>query len=115
MLRKRTEILRDANIINQEVSDFVFYCIDVLETDIENFQSDKAEVFVTHMAMAMQRVVNGEEVNELDDFIWKGMLEEECFGKAEEMYNKISQKSFIKIPEGEKKFIIMHICNLLQQ
>ena len=114
MLKKRTMILKDANMINEEVKDFVFYCIDVLEQDIEDFKSDKAEMLVTHVAMAIQRVSNKEPVNELDEFIWTEILNEDCFENAETLYNKISKKCFIEIPESEKKFIIMHICNILQ-
>lgn len=115
MLRLRTKILRDSKTIDEDVYDYVMSCIDILEQEVKNFEPDKAEMIITHIAMAMQRVKNDEKINELDDFIWEGIQKEENFDYSVEIYEKLASISKIAIPNYEKRFIITHICNLTRE
>lgn len=113
MLKERIEILRSANVINDDVAEKVNKVID----HMENFQFDqsKMEMFTTHLAMATQRIVKNEEVEQLDDEIWKQIVLDGDFEQAKNLMETMEKEISFTYPESEKKFLIMHLCNLLKK
>ena len=99
MLKERIEILRSAAIINDDVAQYVNKVIDILQE--YNFDEPKMEMFTTHLAMAVQRIMVSGAVEQLDD--------------AKQVYSNITRDVPVKIPESEEKFLLMHLCNLLQK
>ena len=57
MLKERMDILQQASVISQEVSDYVKQVIDLLEPSFSEKESGM-EMFTTHLAMATQRIIN---------------------------------------------------------
>lgn len=112
MLKKRIEILEQANVISKEVAGYVNQVIDILHKDVPDYEMSKAEMFITHLAMATQRIFTGAPVEEPDEAIWEEILQSDNFSKAEAFYNNIQAFSPVSYPEGEKKFLMMHLCNL---
>lgn len=110
---ERISILQDANVISKEVADFVRK---VVHEDLNEFKNKTSalEMLTTHLAMATQRVSAQEEVEWLDDMIWKDVVQNEYFDQAQELFVGIESKAPCVYPEGEKRFLIMHLCNLYQ-
>lgn len=114
MLKERMDILQQAAVITQEVSDFVKRIIDLLEPEFPEKESGM-EMFTTHLAMATQRILSNDEVENLDDMIWNEVRISPYFSEAEKTYQIIVKDAPCDYPEGERKFLIMHLCNLHQQ
>lgn len=113
MLKERIEILRSAAIINDEVAQYVNKVIDILQE--YDFDKSKMEMFTTHLAMAVQRIMVSGAVDQLDDSIWNEVQTFDTFDEAKQVYSNITRDVPVKIPESEEKFLLMHLCNLLQK
>ena len=51
---------------------------------------------------------------EFDDSIWSQIELDPKFNQAKELFEKISSYSPVPYMESERKFLIMHLCNLSQ-
>jgi hypothetical protein len=113
MLKDRIEILRSAAVINDNVAQYVNKVIDALEK--YQFDESKMEMFTTHLAMAVQRIMTNGEVEHLDESIWNEVQIFDTFNEAKQVYANIVSEAPVQIPESEEKFLLMHLCNLLQK
>lgn len=113
MLKDRIEILRSAAVINDNVAQYVNKVIDALEK--YQFDESKMEMFTTHLAMAVQRIMTNGEVEHLDESIWNEVKIFDTFNEAKQVYASIISNAPVQIPESEEKFLLMHLCNLLQK
>ena len=113
MLKERIEILRSAAIINDDVAQYVNKVIDILQE--YDFDESKMEMFTTHLAMAVQRIMVSGAVDQLDDSIWNEVQTFDTFDEAKQVYSNITRDVPVKISESEEKFLLMHLCNLLQK
>ena len=113
MLKDRIEILRSATVINDNVAQYVNKVIDKLER--YQFDESKMEMFTTHLAMAVQRIMKNGEVEDLDESIWNEVKNFDTFNEAKQVYANIVSEAPVQIPESEEKFLLMHLCNLLQK
>lgn len=113
MLKERIEILRSAAIINDDVAQYTNKVIDILQE--YDFDESKMEMFTTHLAMAVQRIMVSGAVDQLDNSIWNEVKAFNTFDEAKQVYSNITREVPIKIPESEEKFLLMHLCNLLQK
>lgn len=113
MLKDRIEILRSAAVINDDVAQYVNKVIDTLQE--YEFDESKMEIFTTHLAMAVQRIMVSGSVEQLDDSIWSEVQAFDTFNEAKKVYTNITSDTPVQIPESEEKFLLMHLCNLLQK
>ena len=113
MLKDRIEILRSAAVINDTVAQYVNKVIDTLEE--YHFDEPKMEMFTTHLAMAVQRIMTSGAVEQLDESIWNEVQIFDTFNEAKQVYANIVSEAPVQIPESEEKFLLMHLCNLLQK
>ena len=112
MLKERIDILQQGQVISPEVAEYSKKVIDLLEDG--NYDEAKMEMFTTHLAMATERVKKNEPVETLDDSIWQQISSDRCYDKATNMFDKIVSICPVVYPEGERKFLMMHLCSLLQ-
>lgn len=112
MLKQRIAILKDAQIISIPCAEYVNGVIDLLEP--LRMDQAKLEMFTTHLAMATERMMKNEPVESLDEAIWSEVVSCAFYQKAEEFYDSMIQGCPIVYPEEEKRFLMMHLCNLFQ-
>lgn len=113
MLKERISILENAGVITPQVAMFVNKVID---EDLVDFMDKEniLEMFTTHLAMATQRICTGQDVETLDDGIWNEVVNSSGIHQAEKLYERVMEKAPCHFPEGEKRFLLMHLCNLYQ-
>lgn len=114
MLKKKLELLKESNVISNQVYECVIEIMDkiIVEND---YDKNKYEMFILHMAMALSRVFNGDDNINMDDCIWNDIKNSEYFEKTDELYKKICKKISRSFPEGEKKYIYLHLNNLMNK
>ena len=112
VLIERINILLEAGIISKEVADYVLKVIDLFSN--YTFDEAKMEMFTTHLAMATQRTVDKNEELEFDETIWAQIIEDLNYEKAVNLFEMIVTYSPVSYMESERKFLIMHLCNLSQ-
>lgn len=111
-LKERINILKEGEVINELTAHFV---LDIIDQELKEFDSLNAlEMFTTHLAMATQRILNQEEVDYLNDEIYQQVEKHPSFSNAFKLYTSIVSKAPCVFPEGEKRFLLMHLCNLYQ-
>ncbi|MEG0177600.1 PRD domain-containing protein [Anaerorhabdus sp.] len=113
MLKERIRILENANIISAESASYVIGVIDELADS--NLETGKMEMFTTHLAMATERIIKKEAVDNLDEGIWAEVVKHASYEKASVFYDKMVLKAPIPYPEEEKRFLLMHLCNLFAE
>jgi hypothetical protein len=111
MLKERIHILEEAKIISNVVADFTNSVIDLLNK--YPFEESKLEMFTTHFAMATQRIFMKDNEFELDEEIWTQVQKDKNFLKANVLLSEIISGAPCYYSEGEKKFLVLHLCNLL--
>ncbi|MCI6659589.1 PRD domain-containing protein [Peptoniphilaceae bacterium SGI.137] len=113
MLKQRIEILRSASMIDDIVAEYVNAVIDQFLP--QQYEESKMEMFTTHLAMATQRALNHGEVEMMDDGIWKDVQMAKTFLEAKEVLRGLKENAPVEIPESEDRFLLMHLCNLLEK
>ena len=113
MLKKRIITLVEGGVIVKEVGDFVCDVIDFLEEYYPKADVTGAEMFTTHLAMATQRVKDGEALEGLDSETWAGITTSGAYEEALKVYEELFSETIVTYPEGEKRFLIVHLCNII--
>ena len=114
MLQK-LEILKEANLINQDVYDYIIATMALLEKEgIELHENDGAETFLTHLAMAATRQSTDEKIEPLDELLYNELIEDSNFPYAIEIWKKINNISPISFGETELNYFYVHLCSMLE-
>ena len=115
MLKMRIQILKNGGIIGEDVAEFMEKVIDMMAADYPQIPMDPAAMFTTHLAMALERIKKGEIVDALDEEIFAEVLEAPEYPAALGFRDKMLSFCPVPFPASEAQFILMHICNMLQQ
>ena len=112
-LYQRLDILEQAGLIEKRVAeqtDIIIQLIYAGETEID---MEKMEMFTTHIAMAMQRILNGTEENPLAQETLEALQEEAVYEGAVKLAEKIYEAVSVDFPDVEREYLTVHLCNLL--
>ena len=115
MLKQRIQILKMGGVIGEDVAAFMEQVIDMMAADYPQIPHDPAAMFTTHLAMALERIKKGEIVEALDEEIFAEVLECPEYPTALTFRDKMLSFCPIPFPASEAQFILMHLCNMLQQ
>jgi transcriptional regulatory protein LevR len=113
----RLDILLKGNAIDRETLRMALKIDDLLKSyDTIYRNNEQYEMFITHIAMMIQRVKNNNYVNEvMDDDIYDEIKKCLSYKEAVDILEKIEGVSNTILPESERRFIILHLCNLLER
>lgn len=111
MLRNRMRLLKDSNVISESNFEYMNEVIDYLEKG--NYENNKLEMLVTHLAMGIQRVIDNDELDGPDDFIWEEIQNAPSYEHAMQMLDVLLSNAPCELPDNERKFLLLHLCNLL--
>ncbi|HZJ85861.1 MAG TPA: PRD domain-containing protein [Erysipelotrichaceae bacterium] len=113
-MRDRLSILKDNKVINEEVFDFSWNVYNDLLIP-KGFNPNELVVFMTHLAMSSQRILNKDIVASMESAIFGQLEESDNFNKAEDLMNEILSKTSIDFPDSEKQYLMLHIINMLSE
>ncbi len=113
-LKARLEILYSTGTINIETKEVM---LNVIKTFQEKHQiiltEENGAMMITHLSMAVTRVKNNEPVKEINDEVYQEILESEFLKKSQEIYKDLETILDVKLPENEKKYMLVNICTIL--
>ena len=115
MLKRRIGILRNAGVISPEIADFVDRVIDLLAERFPQTEKERLEMFTTHLAMAAERIRKGETVSDLGEEIWDDIQGIEHFSQAVDFMDEMMTFCPVEFSEGERRFMLLHICSMLSE
>ncbi|GBU10397.1 hypothetical protein AwErysi_00130 [Erysipelotrichaceae bacterium] len=113
MIYKKMEILKNGNIIDEAAYDYAFKVIKRLGEEGIDVQSDRAQVFVTHLAMATMRMQKGEVLEPLSEAIEADLKGQSIFAQAEILWTQLAYFAPKPFAQAEEGYIYIHMCSLL--
>ncbi|MBW4844202.1 MAG: PRD domain-containing protein [Lachnospiraceae bacterium] len=113
ILNQRLDILEENHVICKEVADYSRKVVERILEERPNTEEDKAAMFITHLAMAGQRVLDGVVEPPLDNLLLNGIKKDSIYQRAEALKDELLNDTDIQFPEVERDFLTIHLCNLL--
>ena len=114
MVKMRMQIMEQGGVISNKVACFMNLVIDLMKERFPEWSQEKEEMFTTHLAMATERISKGDIVETMDETAWEDVKGCGGFPEAESFFAKMMEISPVDFPESEKRFILLHICNMLE-
>ena len=111
-LNQRLEILLNSGVISQRISDYCKTAVTLLIKQKPEADGDRAAMFITHLAMAGQRILEGKEEKPLDGQILESVKQEPAYSKALDFLTYMLNQTDLEFPDTEKDFLTVHLCNL---
>lgn len=113
LLMERLSILEENHVICTEAANYSKAAVVRILAEIPDLEESKAVMFITHLAMAVQRILSGEDEIPLDSQVLKSVMDEPVFKQAQELRDELLEETEIQFPQSEKDFLAVHLCNLL--
>lgn len=113
--KERIEILRNGEVISEDVKQMVLAAADWLSKRQVNVDSDSCQMFITHLAMCLDRNDRGENVSALPKSMMDEVRSSEGYGLACEFVGYMENLLNKKLPESEKGYILLHVSNLKEK
>lgn len=113
-LQQRLDILLSAGTIDEPIVQVVKEFIAVTERTLAiPLTEENGSMFVTHLAMALARIKQGEVISPIDE----ALLSEEVltcpiYPKIPEIIGEVERRTEIKLPHEEYGYVALHLCSL---
>lgn len=109
----RLNILLDTKQIDEKNFQILVKLIEMVEKELSIIvKEEKGSMFVTHMAIALMRIQKGEEIPPMDKDLLDEIKSSTAYKNIPKVIQKIEKEFNIKIPEDERGYIALHLCNL---
>lgn len=112
MLKFRIDILKDNGVITKDVQDFMYQVIDYLADQYPAVTQEQATMFITHLAMATQRILAGTIAEGMQAAIFEEVMKHAGYDNALQVLSYIEQHSVVKYPESERQYLVLHLCSM---
>lgn len=107
----RINLLEENGVITESVAEFVR---DVLDRVADcGYDTDALETFITHLAMAGQRTLDGVAEEPFDRQTIETLPEEDGYEEAVALRDEILRDCPIPFSDVEKEFLLIHAMNLV--
>lgn len=114
-LNNRLHILMDANQISQRTFDEALKVIDMFNSRWNiSLTEENGSMFITHLSIALERILKGETIEHIEESVYQEVLNNKNFHKYEKIVNDIEAEIDIKIPENEKVYLNIYVCNIFE-
>lgn len=116
MIREKLTILLSSEVIDQETHDYVLNVLDYLLKNDLIESEQKADVFLTHLAMADMRRKKNETINDLESFVRAEIEADAKFIHSKELWQDLQKMTQEKhFDETELDYFYLHIINMLRE
>lgn len=111
-LYERIKILHDSGLIELRTARFCENAVTMVLNERPDADEEKFAMFVTHLAMGTQRVIDKKEENPLQPEVVEALKEEIGYEKSCLFTQKILGTIDVEFPQTEKDYLKIHLCNL---
>lgn len=109
---ERINMFHDGGIISDDVKTIVLNALNWLTEKDINVDSDNGQMFITHLAMSLERNNRGEDVEALSETMMDEIRSSRGYGLASEFVEYLEGILDEKLPENEKGYILLHLSIL---
>lgn len=110
---KRLNILAENSVISKKVRDTTEKAFMYVLCRIKSPNYSASEKFVTHMAMALQRIESGEKIEMVNKTIIEEIQNNENYEKTKLFLENLKNYLGIQLREEEEVYILIHLFNIL--
>lgn len=115
-VEERLDLMLQAEMISRHTAAFCAKAADILLEAHEDRDGEKFNMFITHLAMASDRMEQGETgETAIDAGIFQAVEKEGCFHEAVRLRDKILEAAPAEFTGTEADFLTIHLCNLLTE
>lgn len=115
-LKERLKILYEGDQIDRKIKDAVERAIKTIEKKYRiEVNETNGTMLVTHLAMALMRIKKGEKVEGLSPIALEELKKEKEYENCMYFCTKLEEELGFLIPIGEKGYISLYLCNLINQ
>lgn len=110
-MEQRIKILKDANLISNEICDKI---VNIYIKYFSNFErTDILDSFITHLSIALERMNKKESIEKLDEFIINDLKSKSNYNEVVKFWEDIEKKERLNLSFEEKEYIYLHLINIL--
>ena len=111
----RLELLESSNTINTETKKSLERVIEIFKNKYSiELVEENGSMMITHLAMAITRIKQGEPVKKISEDVYEEILESEYFEKSKVIYEDLQSVIDVVLPEDEKKYMVVNVCVILE-
>lgn len=115
-LNNRLQILKDSCQISCENYQDMLKVIEMFKEKFGiELTEENGSMFITHLAIAYDRVNKNEHIEATLDIIDEEIKNNKNYDKSEEIFMELQNQLDKSLPDNEKTFILMHLCVLLDK
>lgn len=112
MIGEKLELLYTTQVISKTAKDYSLRVLEMLEKD--GFEDEAVnDMFLTHLAIASERIIKQEKVGTLMSDIWTQIVNLPIYPDSVAYCERICALAPSPFSEDEKQYLIMHICKLM--
>ena len=113
-LLTRLNLLLDAGNVDEDIIRVVGVFVKETESELGiTLTEDNGSMFVTHIAMALARMRDGEEIMPIDNaLLGEEVTTSPIYPKIPTIIRRVENQTDIKIPEAEYGYVALHLCAL---
>ncbi|AOT70363.1 PRD domain-containing protein [Geosporobacter ferrireducens] len=116
LLKQRLDILEESDQISPEIKIAVIDFAQEFEKKYALILTEEnGSMLITHLAIALTRIKNGEEINAIDELVLDEVKQSKLYDELPKFYKRLEEQLSIKIPDSEKGFIAAHACTILSK
>lgn len=109
----RLETLHQAGIIDKQTLLYLRNIVIKLKGIGIEENSDDMQRMITHFAMAISRQQKCEVAYEMEDFLYEEVKKDKYYKESLRLWEDIQIDIPVEFNENEKKFMILHLCTLI--
>jgi PRD domain. len=113
-LNDRLELLCNGGQISGKIKESIINVIKLFDNKLNiKLTEENGAVFITHLAIAAERMMRNKKINPMDDNLYREVRENPNYHRSVDVLEDIEKETGMEFPENEKAFIILHICSIL--
>ncbi|ALB29813.1 PRD domain-containing protein [Companilactobacillus heilongjiangensis] len=109
---EKLKVLHRLGKLDQDSFDFL---TDVDDYFLKNYYSNDNEMLLIHLSVAINRMFENKKVDEMPDELWQQVSGKPEYKVARSVWNDLKSKSPVEFTEGETKYILLHVLNILRR
>ena len=110
----RIATLKTSGVISSEVADASLKAVDWLKNNHIDTETDNCQMFVTHLAMSLGRIMSGEQVEGLPQEMMEEVRSSKGYQAAVEFTQYLEQLVGKQLPVEERDYILLHLAVLME-
>ena len=111
---ERLRLLKNSGVITQDVENILQLVLVWLSDRGIPIDGENGQMFITHLAMAVQRARSSEAVQGLPEEILRQVEASPYYLVAREFMSFMDSLG-VNLPDSEKGYVMAHICSLLEE